>query len=91
MKEVVSKELQAQLQSLRPVLLTERGHSYLEIFDEFVQQHELGLALHAVCDFILDPDSPQVDESTVDQIQRLHAAMKIDDRCVEELRSRKLA
>jgi hypothetical protein len=91
MEEGAMKELQAQLQALRPVLLTEHGHSFLDLFDEFMQQREFGLALHAVCDFILDPDSPRVSKSILDQIQRLHAAMRIDDRCVEELQTQKLA
>ena len=73
------------------MLLTGRDHSFLDLFDEFMQQHEFGLALHVVCDFILDPDSPPANKSTVDQIQGLHIAMKIDDRCVEELQNHKLA
>ena len=91
MERCATEELQAQLQSLRPMLVTERGHSFLDLFDEFMQQHEFGLALHAVCDYILQPDSPRVSKRTVDQIHRLHAAMKIEDQCVEELQNQKLA
>ena len=90
MERRATQELRAQLQSLRSVLLTERDHAFLDLFDEFMQQHEFGLALHAVCNFILDPNFPRVNKSTVDQIQRLHTAMKIDDRCVEELQNQKL-
>jgi hypothetical protein len=67
------------------------GHSFLDLFDEFMQQREFGLALHAVCDFILEPDSPRVSRSILDQIQHLHAAMGIDDGCIEELQAQKLA
>jgi hypothetical protein len=91
MERSATEELQAQLQSLRPILVTESGHSFLDLFDEFMQQHELGLALHAVCDYILRPDSPRVSQSSVDQIHLLHAAMKIEDQCVEELQNQKLA
>jgi len=91
MEENALKELQALLQSLRPVLLTERAHSFLDLFDQCIEQREFGLALHAVCDFILDPESPRVSKSILDQIQRLHATMRIDDHCVKELQTQKLA
>jgi len=86
MKEAVREEMRVQLRPLRPLLLTERGHSFVDLFDEFLEQHEFELALHLVCEFILDSHASKVDKSTVDQIERLHTAMKIDDRCVEELR-----
>jgi hypothetical protein len=88
MKEAVREELRTHLRSLRPLLLNEPGCSFLDLFDEFLQEHEFGLALHVVCDFILQPDSPKVSKATVDQIQRLHTEMEIDDRCVEELQKR---
>jgi len=91
MEENAMKELQSQLQALRSVLLIEGGRSFLDLFDEFMEHREFGLALHAVCDFILDPDSPRVSKPILDQIQLLHAAMRIDDNCVEELQTRKLA
>jgi hypothetical protein len=91
MEETTMRDLQEGLQALRPILLGERGHSFLDLFDEFVEQREFGLALHALCDFMLDPDSPRVSKSILDQIRRLHALMKIDDHCVEELESQKLA
>ena len=91
MEQNTMQQLDAQLQALRPLLLTERGRSFLDLFDEFMGQREFGLALHTVCDFILDPDSPRVSKAILDQIQRLHAAMEIDDRCVEELQNQKLA
>jgi hypothetical protein len=91
MEDTAMKELQERLQVLRPLLLGERGRSFLDLFDEFMQHHEFGLALHAICDFILDPDSPRVSKSILDQIQRLHALMKIDDHCLEELETHKLA
>jgi hypothetical protein len=90
MEENTMKEVQERLQALRPVLLGERGHSFLDLFDEFMQQREFGFALHTLCDFILDPDSPQVSKSILDQIQRLHALMKIDDHCLEEIETRGL-
>jgi hypothetical protein len=53
MEAAVRKELQVQLQSLRPVLLAGPDRSFPNLFDEFVPQREFELALHVVCDFIL--------------------------------------
>jgi hypothetical protein len=80
------KELEVQLQALRLVLLAENGKSFLDFFDELIEQREFGLALHAVCDFLLEPDSIRVSQSILNQIERLHAAMGINDCCVEEIR-----
>jgi hypothetical protein len=91
MEENAMQELQTQLQALRPLLLTRHDHSFLDFFDEFMKHREFGLALHAVCDFILDKSSPRVTKSVVDQIQHLHITMGIDDGCVEALQSQKLA
>jgi hypothetical protein len=90
MERSATEELQTQLQSLRMLLADERGHSFLDLFDEFMQQREFGLALHAVCDYLLQSDSPRVSKLTVEQIHRLHNAMKIDDQCVEDLQNQKL-
>jgi hypothetical protein len=89
MKESVTTKLQAQLQSLRTVLPSENGGPLLRVFDEFMQQHEFGLALHVVCDFILDRDPPWVDKSILEWVESLHAVMGIDDGCVQALRNKK--
>ena len=78
-------ELQGKLQALRPVLLTARGQPFLDIFDEFMEHREFDLALHAVCDFILDSDSPKVSASIIDQVRGLHEMMSINDSCVDQL------
>jgi len=85
------EKLQAQLESLRPILLAAPDHSFLDLFDEFIGQREFGLALHVVCDYLRQPGFPKVSKSILDQIHRLHAVMEIDDQCVEELQSQKLA
>jgi hypothetical protein len=84
-EDATANDLQDQLESLRPELLVDRGRPFLDLFDEFMRQREFGLALHAVCDFILDQDSPRVNKSSIDLVQRLHTAMKINDGCVLEM------
>jgi len=91
MEPYTSKEVAAQLQSLRPIMLTEHGHSFLDLFDEFMREQELELALHVVCDYILEANSLTVSNATVEQVRRLHTEMEIVDDCVEDLQNRKLA
>jgi hypothetical protein len=50
-----------------------------------MEQREFELALHVVCDSLLELRSPPVAKSIVDQIQLLHSAMRIQDGCVDEL------
>ena len=91
MEPYTSKGVAAQLQSLRPILLTEHGHSFLDLFDEFMREQEFELTLHVVCDYILEPSFLTVSNATVEQIRRLHTEMEIVDDCVEDLQNRKLA
>jgi hypothetical protein len=89
-EEAVRKKLQAQLKNLRSVLVTERGEGFRDLFDEFLEHHEFELALHTLCDFVLESDSPPVTTTILEQIQHLHASMKINDSCVEQLRKKTL-
>ena len=84
------KELEMQLLALRPLLLTESDRSSLKFFDELLEQREYGLALDTVCDFLLESNSLPVSQSVLDKIQRLEAAMQIDESRLEELRSKKV-
>jgi hypothetical protein len=86
-----TKEMVTQLQSLRPILLTEHGRGFLDLFDEFMREQEFESALHIVCDYILEPNSSAVSNSTIEQIRRLHTAMEIADSCVEKLQNSKSA
>ena len=79
--------LQDQLQKLRP-LLDGASESRLDLFDEFVREHEFELALHTVCDFRLEPNVRRLNASELEQIRLLHQAMQIEDSCVEELQKR---
>jgi hypothetical protein len=90
MEPYTPKGVAAQLQSLRSILLTEHGHSFLDLFDEFMREQEFELALHVVCDYILEPNFLTVSSATVEQVRRLHTEMEIVDDCVEDLQNRKL-
>jgi len=49
------------------------------LFDEFVRETELGLALHTVCDYLLESETPRPEATTVEQIRALHTSMEIKD------------
>ena len=82
------KEVQVRLGSIRRVLLTRKGESFLPLFDELMQEGEFGLALSTLCDYILDPEAEPVSKSIVDEIVRLGIAMGVDDSRFEELQKR---
>jgi hypothetical protein len=80
------EELRDNVGELRPVLAEgSNAEGYLTLFDEFVPECELGLALHSVCDYLLEPGTPPAAAETINRIQALHAAMEIEDDCMERL------
>ena len=81
------QEVVQKLASLRPVLST-GGDDLNQLFDEFVREHEWGLALHLVCDYLLEPKSQAAPTAVIRQIETLHEAMGIVDACVADLRGR---
>lgn len=85
-KSVVQRwnEVTAGLLPLRRLLSgnTEAG----EIFDEFIEQNELELALHAICDFLLEREQVAVEERDVEAIEALHEQMQITDECCSAIR-----
>ena len=56
-------------------------------FDEFVREHEFDLALHLICDSVLE-STTQPATALIQKIEDLHAAMKIEDNCVASLQDK---
>ncbi len=82
-------ELRARVEQLRPILADKQdAYGYLSLFDEFVREAEFGLALHAVCDCLLEPETPRPEPTTVERIRALHALMEIEDDCLDRLRQK---
>jgi hypothetical protein len=80
-------ELTIELQTLRALFpCSEAGITATKYFDELLSVNELGLALHVLCDFFLEPDQPPLSPEIQAQLQRLHSKMKIADDCVTRLR-----
>ena len=83
-----SHELKGQLEDLKNVLPKELGPRASELFDEFIREHEFGLALHVICDHLLGSATLPSSVKLVQKIQALHEAMKIEDNCVADLRAK---
>jgi hypothetical protein len=56
------------------------------IFDEFVDHNELELALHTICDFLLENEQVAIKNSDFIVIETLHEQMQIRDGCVDAIR-----
>lgn len=80
------EEIEQNLASLRAVLSEGRSQAAHQVFGEFVREHEWGLALHVVCDYLLEPTVQAAPEAVMQQIQSLHEVMAIEDNCVADLR-----
>ena len=63
------------------------ANGFLEMFDDFLAQHEFDLALHVVCDYLMEQDKGP-DSPTIDRINSLHLSMAIVDDCIDQLRSK---
>lgn len=87
--ENLRDSLQRQLQSLSGLVSElQDDRPYREIFDEFLREHEFDLALHVLCDVLLKPQTPAVNQSALKQIQELHRLMGLEDECVKQLQDK---
>jgi hypothetical protein len=70
-------DLTIELQTLRTLIPpSEAGIMAAKYFDEFMSENELGLALHVVCDFLVEPNQPPASPELQAQLQRLHSQME---------------
>ena len=80
------RKLNEQLKGLRSLLSNAR---YLKYFDESLEANEFGEALHALCDFLMEPGAPPVSRAALDEIESLHTLMGIQDNCAKNLAERR--
>ena len=86
------RDLANRLKSLRGLISDPpNGAKYAELFDEFVSVSEFELALHALCDSLLESVSALPDQTALDQIELLHQRMGLRDDCVSRLRQKRMA
>lgn len=67
-------------------LISDRGR--LRYFEESLDANELEIALHALCDFLLEPNTPSVSGDVLEQIEGLHSLLQLRDDCIERLRQK---
>jgi hypothetical protein len=83
------RSLASDLQRLRSEFPNSHaGITALGYFDEFLSANELGLALHILCDFFLEPDAPPTSQEQRLRLQSLHSSMEIVDDCVARLQQK---
>lgn len=81
--------LESSLLELRHLfLLNENLSGYRQHFDEVLNANEFEIALHALCDFLLDPTTPNIGLSEINKIDVLHEKMGLDDTCAAALRAK---
>jgi hypothetical protein len=57
-----------------------------EFFDEYLDANELELALHILCEYILESPAPMTAPSVLARIEDAHRAMDLQDDCIERIR-----
>jgi hypothetical protein len=82
------QDLKGQLEILKNAISKELDPKDSELFDEFIREHEFGLALHLICDHLLESTRQPATATLIQQIQALHVAMKVEDNCVPRLRAK---
>jgi hypothetical protein len=82
-------DVTVELETLRATFPpSERIETATRLFDEFLSENELDLALHVLCDALLEADTGSTTPDLLSRLERLHAVMGIADDCVERLRPR---
>lgn len=81
------RSVSAQLLTLETIFdNSERGKGYRNYFRELLGANELEIALHAVCDFLIEQSVPPKDAQVLIRIDDLHKQMQIHDDCVDKLK-----
>ncbi|HEV2280046.1 MAG TPA: hypothetical protein VGS02_17840 [Acidobacteriaceae bacterium] len=66
----------------------DRGESaskYRDWFRETLDQNELELALHAVCEFLIENPNATLKTAELDRIRVAHELMSLEDDCIRKL------
>jgi hypothetical protein len=82
--------LKTRLESLRGLFSPGiKAEVYSSLFDDFLSNREFGLALEALCDFLLEPGVPPCSEAELNEIASLHVLMEVEDQCFLRLRDKR--
>ena len=79
-------ELDRRLRALRPLAMRFEGTS--AFFDEFLEHNEFEVALHVLCDRLIEANEVIATPEQVLEIESLHHRMELQDDCVANLKSK---
>ena len=79
-------DLRRSLLALRPLLVKDLETQ--RFFDELLEANEYGVALYAICDYLLEQPVLSVSLEEILRIEDLHRKMQLRDECSAELRAR---
>jgi hypothetical protein len=82
------KDLAERLELLRGVFSEASARPFADLFDEFIQEQEYGLALDTLCDYLVESGRP-LSKEDLGQIEHLHTAMEMDPERVAGLKKAK--
>jgi len=80
--EKARQNLTDKFHPLRAALAKQEDLGDLELFDTLVDNYEFELALHFLCDYLLEQQGCGTDIDTIERIAVLHSEMEIQDNCV---------
>jgi hypothetical protein len=66
-----------------------KDDDWRKLFDEFIREYEFELALHVICDYLLEPEIQIPHDSILEKISSLHSTMQVEDDCLTKLRAKK--
>jgi hypothetical protein len=75
-REIRRHMLMKELVTLKGMLPGPLDAKFAGIFEEYIGHHEFGLALDIICDHLLEPITPPVSASVLEQIQKLRGLME---------------
>jgi hypothetical protein len=81
------KEVATRLNELRYVF--SKDDDWPKLFDEFIREYEFELALHVICDYLLELEIQIPDDAILEKIESLHRTMQIEDDCLRNLRAKR--
>jgi hypothetical protein len=79
-------DLRRSLLALRPLLVSDFATQ--RFFDELLEANEFGVALYALCDYLLEQPVMSVGLEEIRRIEDLHRKMQLRDECSAELRTK---
>ena len=84
--------LKRNLLELRPLFSLDGNQlGYLQYFDEELDANEFEIALHALCNFLLEPTTPETSPKVIEKVEVIHQMMELEDGCGLALRAKSKA